>query len=140
MDLVEADGRYGVRLGQDCDGAAADLRRAVTDAWMADEWLARFPVDLEVWGGRFDSASIPIDHPLPVAIAGAHRTATGTETSLVGVPYGADMRLLINHGATPTVMYGPGDVRVAHAADEHVPLDEVAACADTLAIWLTSEP
>lgn len=139
MDSVEADGRYGVRLGQDCDGAAADLRSAVTEAWMADEWLAGHPVGLEVWGGRFDSASIESDHPLPVGITRAHQAVTGSAPKRVGVPYGADMRLLVNQGNTPTVMYGPGSVRVAHSADEYVPLAQVATVAETLAHWLASE-
>jgi acetylornithine deacetylase len=138
MDGVEADGRYGVRLGQDCDGAGADLRAAITAAWQADEWLSQFPVQLETWGGRFDSSFVDPDHPLPVSIAAAHLGETGVRPDFVGVPYGADMRLLINQGNTPTVMYGPGDVRVAHAADEHVPLAEVATCAEVLARWLAS--
>ena len=33
----------------------------------------------------------------------------------------------------PTVQYGPGDVRHAHSVDEHVPIDEVIACAQTYA-------
>jgi acetylornithine deacetylase len=138
MDRVVAHGRYGVKLGQDCDGAASDLRRAVTAAWQADPWLSRHPVGLSVWGGRFDSASIPDDHALPVGIATAHETVSGRTPHKVGVPYGADMRLFINQGSTPTVMYGPGDVRVAHAADEHVPLEEVATCAEVLAEWVLS--
>ena len=36
-------------------------------------------------------------------------------------------------------MFGPGDVRVAHSADEHVPLDEVAACGQALAAWAGRE-
>ncbi len=139
MDYVEAHGRYGVRLGQDCDDAAADLRTAVTAAWEADDWLSDFPVDLEVWGGRFDSASVDADHELPRSLAAAHQRATGDLPPSTGVPYGADMRLLVNQGGTPTVMYGPGDVRMAHAADEFVPLDEVATCAETLAGWLLGE-
>lgn len=139
MDRVEAYGRYGVRLGQDCDGAAADLSAAVTAAWEADEWLSGFPVDLEVWGGRFDSSSVDADHELPRSLSAAQQTSTGRLPALTGVPYGADMRLLINQGDTPTVMYGPGDVRIAHAADEFVPLDEVATCAETLAWWLVGE-
>lgn len=140
MDSVVAHGRYGVRLGQDCDGAAAELAAAVTAAWKADEWLSNFPVDLEVWGGRFDSSSVDPDHDLPRTLAAAHYRTTGEWPKLTGVPYGADMRLLINQGATPTVMYGPGDVRVAHSADEYVPLDEVATCAETLARWLVGQP
>ena len=46
------------------------------------------------------------------------------------------MRLLVNEGATPTVIFGPGDVRIAHAANEWVPLDEVETCARVLAAWL----
>ena len=32
------------------------------------------------------------------------------------------MRLFINVGDTPCVIFGPGDVRLAHGADESVPL------------------
>jgi acetylornithine deacetylase/succinyl-diaminopimelate desuccinylase-like protein len=49
------------------------------------------------------------------------------------------MRLLVNEGRTPTVMFGPGDVRVAHRADEHVPLADVVGCAEVLATWLAGE-
>ena len=46
------------------------------------------------------------------------------------------MRLLVNQGDTPTVIFGPGDPRYAHAADERVPLDQVVRCARILAVWL----
>jgi acetylornithine deacetylase len=136
MDRVVAHGRYGVRLGQDCDGAAEELGRAVGAAWEADDFLAGRPVGLSVWGGRFDSARVPADHPLPVGLAAAGEAVLGRRPPLVGVPYGADMRLFVNEGSTPTVMFGPGDVRVAHAADERVDLEEVAACAEVLARWV----
>lgn len=137
MDRVVAHGRYGVRLDQDAGGAAEDLRRVVTRVWEADEWLSQFPVGLTVWGARFDSSSIPANHPLPLGIAAAHREVAGDGPSLVGVPYGADMRLFINQGGTPTVMYGPGDVRKAHAADEHVPIQQVVTCSEVLATWVS---
>ena len=64
---------------------------------------------------------------------------TGRRPALLGEPYGADMRLFINEGGTPCVIFGPGDVKVAHSADEHVPLDEVEACARVLAAWVVRE-
>ncbi|NNC93149.1 MAG: ArgE/DapE family deacylase [Acidimicrobiia bacterium] len=136
MDRVVAHGRYGVRLGQDCDGAAEELTAAVTTAWMAHPFLADHPVRLNVWGARFDSAAIESDHELPVGLGRAFQEVTGRKAPGVGVPYGADMRLFINEGDTPTVMFGPGDVKVAHAADEYVRLDEVETCAATLTRWL----
>ena len=63
----------------------------------------------------------------------------GSEPELSGEPYGADMRLLINEGRTPTVIFGPGDKRVAHSADEWVSVIEGADCARVLAAWLVRE-
>jgi acetylornithine deacetylase/succinyl-diaminopimelate desuccinylase-like protein len=49
------------------------------------------------------------------------------------------MQMFINHGDTPCVIFGPGDVRVAHSANEFVPLDEVEDCARVLAAWVLRE-
>lgn len=136
MDRVVADGRYGVKLGQSGQEAAEDLRRAVGSAWEADEFLSGHPVGLQVWGGRFDSVRVPSDHPLPEGLVAAAAAVTGTPPPRVGAPYGADMRLFVLEGGIPTVMYGPGRVEVAHAADENVELAEVATCAEVLARWM----
>ena len=138
LDRVVMEGRYGVKLGQSPDEAANDLERALLWAWEQDEFLCRFPLRLEITGGRFGSAEIASDHALPLGLANAARRVTGRQPSSIGVPYGADMRLFINEGKTPCVMYGPGDVRHAHAADEHVPLEEVVTCSRVLAEWLTA--
>jgi len=36
----------------------------------------------------------------------------------------------------PAVLYGPGDVAVAHTVDEHVDLDEVFAAAEVVALTI----
>ena len=139
LDRVVADGRYGVRLGQSPAGAAADLRRAVDAANACDPFLREHPATVEIVGGQFGSGSVPADHPLPMGLADDAEAITGRRPALLGQPYGADMRLFINEGGTPCVMYGPGDVRVAHSADEHVPLGEVEECARVLAAWVVRE-
>jgi acetylornithine deacetylase len=50
------------------------------------------------------------------------------------MPYGADMRLLANEGQTPTVLFGPGDVRRAHRPDERVPIAHLRAVTETLVL------
>jgi acetylornithine deacetylase len=139
MDRVVADGRYGVRLGQSPADAAADLRRAIDEVNAADPFLREHPATVEIVGGRFGSGRVPSDHPLPVGLAETVEAVTGRRPALLGEPYGADMRLFINEGGTPCVIFGPGDVRVAHSADEHVPLDEVETCARVLAAWVIRE-
>jgi acetylornithine deacetylase len=136
LDRVVATGRYGVRLGQSWREAEADLRTCIDATCADDPFLRDHPASVEITGGRFSSAEVPSDHPLPTGLAAAIEDVTGQRPSLVGEPYGADMRLLVNEGATPTVIFGPGHVRVAHAADEFVPLEQVATCARVLAVWV----
>jgi acetylornithine deacetylase len=139
LDRVTADGRYGVRLGQSAADAEAELRAAVAAACAADPFLCDHPATIEITGGRFGSARVPSDHPLPVGLAAIVGAVTGRRPALLGEPYGADMQMFVNVGATPCVIFGPGDVRVAHSADEHVPLAEVVDCARVLAAWVRRE-
>jgi acetylornithine deacetylase len=139
MDRVVADGRYGVALGESWRDAQARLRAVIAEAAAADEFLREHPPAVEFTGGRFSSARVPSDHPLPRSLADAAEATLGRRPALLGEPYGADMRLLVNEGRTPTVIFGPGHVSVAHSADEFVPLDDVAACARTLAAWVVRE-
>jgi acetylornithine deacetylase len=139
LDRVVAEGRYGVKLGQTWRDAEVDLRSAIDAASAADPFLRGHPVGLEITGGRFSSSRVPADHPLPVAVAAAVEATLGRRATFLGEPYGADMRLLVNEGATPTVIFGPGDIRFAHSADEHVPLADVADCARVLAAWVLRE-
>lgn len=139
MDKVVADGRYGVKLGQSPAEAAEDLRAAIASACAADPFLAAHPATLEIYGAEFASSSVPSDHPLPTGLARVSTAVTGSAPAVIGVPYGCDMRLFVGVGETPTVVFGPGDVRLAHAADESVPLAEVETCARVLAAWVAEE-
>jgi acetylornithine deacetylase len=139
IDRIVAEGRYGVKLGQTWRDAERDLLRCVDDANESDPFLRDHPATIELTGGKFSSARIPADHPLPTGLAAVAGPLLGREIALQGEPYGADMRLLVNEGKTPTVIFGPGDKRVAHSADEWVSVDEVVACARTLAAWLVRE-
>ena len=139
MDSVVVDGRYGVRLGQAVGDAEADLRRCIAAACTGDPFLRDHPVTVEIVGGRFGSARVPSDHPLPLGLAKAVQVVMGHPPEFIGEPYGADMRLLVDQGRTPTVIFGPGDVKWAHSADERVPIGQVVSCAEVLAAWILSE-
>ncbi len=139
LDRVVAEGRYGVKLGQTALEAADDLRVVIERAAAADPWLREHPPVLEFTGGRFDSAEVEPDHPLPLGLTEAMSDALGREPLRVGEPYGADMQLFVRQGDTPTVLFGPGSVNDAHAADEAVSLQEVADCARVLALWVVRE-
>lgn len=50
------------------------------------------------------------------------------EAKLVGVPYSTDASKFASIGI-PSVVFGPGDIKQAHSADEFVEIEEVEKCA-----------
>jgi acetylornithine deacetylase len=124
-DRLLAEGRIGVALGETVGDARMELERAVADACAADPWLREHPVTVEWFGGQFASGQIAVDHPLVGLVSSAHETLRGQAPDLHGAPYGSDLRLLVGLGGIPTLHYGPGNVRFAHAPNEHVPVDHL---------------
>lgn len=129
-----AEGRYGLAVGEDIPAAQRQLEAAVARAAQADPWLREHPPVVEWWGGRFEPAGTPLGDPIVTTVAEAFGAATGGAARLEGMTYGADMRLLVNVGKTPTVMFGPGDVRQSHRPDEFVPIADLVAVTRTLAL------
>ena len=112
-DRVEFTGRLGVRVGQDLDQARAALRAA----------LAGLPVEVVFSGGVFAPGATDPRHPFAELVLGS---VPGSRA--VGVPWGADMRQYTALGI-PAVMVGPGNAHLAHAVDERVAIDDLAALA-----------
>jgi acetylornithine deacetylase len=128
-----AEGRYGIGIGEDSNAARREFEQAVADAAASDPWLRDHPPLIEWWGGTFEPAETDVNHPIVGTLADAHQVLGG-EVAIEGMTYGADMRLLVIHGGIPTVMYGPGDVRLAHKPDESVPVADLIHVARTLAL------
>lgn len=135
-ERVTLEGRYGVGIGESCDEARREFEAAVAEAARGDAWLEEHPPEVTWWGARFEPAHIPADHPLVATLSDAFETAAGRRPLVRGMPYGADMRLLVNEGGIPTVLFGPGDIRRAHAPDESVPLADLEAAVRTLVVMI----
>lgn len=133
-ESLVAEGRYGIAIGEDPIEARRELEAAVARAAAADPWLRDHPPRLEWWGGTFDPAATPDDHPIVTTVAASYADVAGAPAALEGMTYGADMRLLTNVGRIPTVLFGPGDVRVAHRPDEYVAVADLLACTQALAL------
>lgn len=124
-EVVVVEGRCGVFPGESPAEVRALLAATIDEAAATDPWLVEHPPRLEWFEGQFESCATPVDHPLIAALSAAHRNVHGREPAIEGVPYGADLRLFVNHAGMPGVLYGPGDVRLAHAANESVGVEEV---------------
>ncbi|GAC1609967.1 MAG: ArgE/DapE family deacylase [Mycobacteriales bacterium] len=131
-DLLVAEGRLGVALGEPVEDARADLERVIVQVCAADPWLTHNPVRVEWFGGQFASSVLPEGSPLPALVSGAHRWVTGRTPRVMGAPWGSDIRLLSGLGGVPAVHYGPGDVRRAHGPDESVPVADLVTVTRSL--------
>ncbi|MEV7687447.1 ArgE/DapE family deacylase [Streptomyces bungoensis] len=133
-DHLVAEGRLGVRLGEEPADAVADFERCVAEACAEDPWLRGHPARVTWPGGRFASGRLPAGHPLGTLVRQAHADAIGgAPLREHGAPYGSDLRLYAAAGI-PTLQFGPGDVRLAHSAREQVSVSDVVAVTRTLVL------
>jgi acetylornithine deacetylase len=120
---------------------ASDVARQITERVHAgcrlDPWLEANPPEL-VWVNNWPPMETPWEHPLAQATARGHEAASGvrqgTPTPAWPNCFGAasDGSFYEAEGI-PAVVYGPGDLKIAHAKDESVDLDEVFVAAKALA-------
>ncbi|MBB5154876.1 M20/M25/M40 family metallo-hydrolase [Saccharopolyspora phatthalungensis] len=128
-DLAIAEGRYGVRVGESIPDAKAEFEATIAHACAADPWLSKHPVRVR-WG---------VCQRTPARRARAarrnpQRRHCGQRCHAhCSAPYGTDLRLYAAAGI-PTLQYEPGDVRYAHAHDEHVPVADLEQAPRTYAL------
>jgi acetylornithine deacetylase len=135
-ESLVAEGRVGLLPGESMEWFRDVVTHRIMDAASQSAWLREHPPSIEWFGGQFAPAETPLDAPLAQAVGRAHQRVTGSPPNIEAVTYGADMRLFTLLGGMPCVMYGAGDVRVAHHADEHINITELLTAAKTIACLL----
>src|SRR6266480_870339 len=123
------EGRIGVAIGEGSETVRHQFEQTLTNLSKADLWLSDHPLEIVWSGGQFDSAEIPMHHYLVKLLKQCIFDLTGNMPEIEGAPYGSDLRLFVNLGRFPALLCGPGDVNVAHTADEFVDVQEVILAA-----------
>lgn len=135
-ESLTAEGRIGVAIGERIADARRQFEEAVGEAAARDPWLSQHRPTVEWIGGTWEGVETPRDHPLVRTLAEAVGAATGRPAAVRGVTYGSDLRLFSNDFGVPGVLFGPGDIRLAHFTDESVPIAEVETAALALALTI----
>jgi acetylornithine deacetylase len=133
-EWLVAEGRAGLVLGEDLDEFRHQFVAEVERIADGDPWLREHQPRVEWYGGQFAPAEVPADSPIARLVLDAHEAVTGKAPAIDAATYGADMRHFLHMGGIPCVMYGAGDVRVAHFTDEHVSIDELVTATKTIAV------
>jgi acetylornithine deacetylase len=88
-----------------------------------------FAAQVRTFGAQGPS-DVRVDAPIVVALGDALR-GLGEPVKIEGMSAWTDAALL-NDAGIPAVCFGPGDISLAHAAEEYIPLDEIDRARDVL--------
>lgn len=133
-ETVRAEGRFGVAVQEDVRAARAALEARVAACCDRDEFLRLNPARVEWWGGQFAPCETAADARIVSVVRGAAADLHLSGGEVVGVPYGSDLRHLVNTGRTPGVLFGPGDIGEAHCENESIAVQDLVDGARAVAL------
>ncbi|MBS1870053.1 MAG: ArgE/DapE family deacylase [Actinobacteria bacterium] len=111
----------------DVEDVKVEIERQVRTVAQSDPWLREHPPTLE-WKIDWPANRPAADEITAATCAAQQLAASGTrfagEARVEGFP-AVDDATWLTLGGTPAISYGPGDLKVAHADDEFVEIDEV---------------
>jgi acetylornithine deacetylase len=125
--LAVLEGVLGFLPNRTKEQVCAEIRQLL--GCSADEFLAQhFELHFTY---RHDSSVLDPDHPLPRRILAAARIA-GETLAASGMTASCDAWFYNNQLRIPTVVYGPGELRYAHSAEERIGVAEISKAAELL--------
>jgi acetylornithine deacetylase/succinyl-diaminopimelate desuccinylase family protein len=131
-DLATIDYIVWYHPADDPEQVRSEIEQQVSAASQLDAWLKAQPPVVE-WKHHWPSSVVESSHPIVKAACAAHELASGAPAIIGGFPAVEDATFL-NQAGIPAISYGPGDLRVAHASDEHVDIEEVILATKTFAL------
>jgi acetylornithine deacetylase len=99
----------------------------------ADPWLAAHPPRVTWRLGGVPPAEVAVDEPI-VRVALEAARSVGRRAQLAGMDNWHDGAMLTIEAGIPAVCLGPGSLSMAHTTSEHVPITDLVACAQALAV------
>lgn len=132
-ESIIAEGRLGVFPGESNEKAKESFERHINKFSQSDNWLKDHPPVIEWFEGQFESGQTSLNNPLIKELGDTYNNVSNQDAIIEGVTYGSDLRLFTNHANIPSVLFGPGDVRLAHAANENILIDEILISTEVIA-------
>jgi acetylornithine deacetylase len=135
-DLCILKGRMGVLPNENPKEAQKDFIDYIQNIAQKDPWLKNHPPEVKFTGYYAEPAEIPKDHPICKSLINSFKKVKGKNPIVKGHDGAADTRFLINYGATPTVIFGPGTITQMHATEEWVNVDDLITTVKVLALTI----
>jgi len=133
-DKATLEGTIECLPNEDIIEVSKDLEACVQQTAQDDKWMMLNRPIVE-WPGLWsESSEIPSDHPIVKTVEESFKFAIGMKPVVSGFPAGCDARILTRYSETPSLIFGPGSLEQAHAADEFIQVDEVITSTKVIAL------
>ena len=137
-DRAELDVLAWYPPDEPADVARVALERQVRAAAELDPWLREHRPRID-WLGNWPAASTAWEAPVVQALAQAREQVTGAPTPAPGPDHRSGFAAVtdasfLEAAGIPAVVFGPGDLRRAHSADEGIELEQLRTCAAAVAL------
>ena len=109
----------------------AEVEAFLNSVFDQDPWLRVHRPTME-WKHNWPAYDTPVNHPICKALAAAHAEALGEPAVFEGFA-AVDDATYLERGGIPSISYGPGNIMVCHAVDEHIAIEEVIKAAKVYA-------
>jgi len=127
--------RVGIMPGEDYRSVRDDISRVVAVLALRDDWMKDHPPRID-WRALWEPTEIDASHPLVSTLQEVCREVTEREAALGIMPGASDLRLLTIYAGIPGLVFGPGDLKMAHQIDEYISVEEVITATKIYALML----
>ncbi len=125
------EGVLGLLPNRTHEQVAAGMKDALLAKFAPDDFVLKFMY-------RHNSSVVDTEHELPQGLLRA-AAACGRQLSIGAMTASCDAWFYNNQLDIPTVVYGPGSLKVAHSKDEHINLNDIAEAAEHLLVFLKNQ-
>lgn len=118
------------------EAAQLSLEKLIDALNRTNEWFKEKPIELEWFGARWLPGSLELDHPLMQTLSTNYEKVMGDQPVVEASPWGTDGGYLSTVGSIPVVVFGPGETKLAHDANEYIEVDKMIETAEIIALTL----
>lgn len=130
------EGRLGIAPTETMEEAQASLETMVDELNKSDLWFRSRPIELEWFGARWLPSNLPLDHPFLETVGKQYKKVIGTDPIIEASPWGTDGGYLSTVGGIPVLVFGPGETKLAHDANEYIEVDKIISAAEIIALTI----
>jgi acetylornithine deacetylase len=135
-DLVVIEGRCGVAPNEEMEQVKKEIEHSMKSLAKKDEWFIHHPVELEWYGAHWLPNDLNENHELVHALESSYETITKRKAIKEASPWGTDGGMLFHAGGIPTIVFGPGETKVAHYSNEFIEIEAIITSAKIISLFL----